>query len=199
MGKLSLKIVAAKSLVSDDYFTNIDPYLKISCGGKGFRTATVKNASELAVFNEQFSFTMLPTSSPSGVQIQLWNQRIFGDSHLATAIVPICDLRKDLRVFKVVRFDAGGEVHLEMCIDFAIGAGTNDASVPSSPQQKQQQQQQQSSPLDRQGAWNIAAPQSAKCCGAVGNFPYSPVIHHQLQQNPYAVNFSSSPTSRGIN
>jgi hypothetical protein len=97
-GNLTLTIVDAKDLNSEDHLKRQDPYCKLTLGGilKGtkqtYKTKTDSRGGRNPVWNETHTFDLNGLKSDSNLRISLWDKDVIKDDSIGIAKIPLSEL-----------------------------------------------------------------------------------------------------------
>eukprot|EP00760_Papus_ankaliazontas_P037615 PhM_4_TR8615/c0_g1_i1/m.64293 len=79
MGKLIVTVLGLRGVQTNDTFGSGDPYVKVHCAGRDFRTSVKKGANP--VFNEAFTF-MVADPNTEQVVFKVMDEDIGRDDHI---------------------------------------------------------------------------------------------------------------------
>eukprot|EP00670_Eutreptiella_braarudii_P018441 CAMPEP_0174353288 /NCGR_PEP_ID=MMETSP0811_2-20130205/14081_1 /TAXON_ID=73025 ORGANISM="Eutreptiella gymnastica-like, Strain CCMP1594" /NCGR_SAMPLE_ID=MMETSP0811_2 /ASSEMBLY_ACC=CAM_ASM_000667 /LENGTH=238 /DNA_ID=CAMNT_0015483725 /DNA_START=22 /DNA_END=736 /DNA_ORIENTATION=- len=77
MGRLNVRVVQAKGLDDVQFFGKSDPYVKVRCGNREYRTKTINN-SQNPEWNEDFAF-MIADDNAAQIHFELMDEEVLID------------------------------------------------------------------------------------------------------------------------
>ena len=95
MAKLLVTVLGCRDLESKDTFGSSDPYVKIGCGGKSFKTKVIKNNIN-PNFNEQFTF-LVGDPNTEQPRIQVFDEDSVNDEIIGGYAISLQGLERGVK------------------------------------------------------------------------------------------------------
>eukprot|EP00759_Apiculatamorpha_spiralis_P042250 PhF_6_TR40443/c10_g1_i1/m.60379 len=95
MGKLSVTVLGCRDLESKDTFGSSDPYVKLTAGGKTFKTKVIKNNVN-PNFNEQFTFYIADPNMEQ-LRIEVMDSDTFSDDTIGVYSLSLAMLHRGVK------------------------------------------------------------------------------------------------------
>lgn len=96
-GTLNINPIGAKLKRDTDFFSKMDPYLKVTVGGETFKTKVHKNGGKNPIWQNSFSFNLMGRADM--VHITCFDKDVFtNDDFIGETSIPIQQLHAKKKV-----------------------------------------------------------------------------------------------------
>ena len=134
MGKVDIRVVAARNLHNKETFGKSDPYVVVHCAGRKYKTSTKKNTLQ-PEWGEVFKF-MLADPATEQIRIEVWDDNTVSDEAMGHYNLSLSGLvqGKVCDEWYILNGTKSGEIHLRtMAHDFGLPppAGHNPTAPPA--------------------------------------------------------------------
>lgn len=199
MGRLDVRICAAKNLPNTQLVGSVDPYAIVKLENHVFNTRVIENSVN-PEWNDIFKFAVADPDS-SQLRIEVWNKNLTADDFLGCVMLSLSGLPRDEvsdRWHLLTQCKSNAEIHVRLhAVDFGTVLPKGPAPMP--PQQQmpmpmqqmppQQMQMQQQMPPQQQPYAGYPPPAQ----GAQGWSPQPPPGGYPPAGGAYAPGFAPPP------